>query len=67
MGMLADGTVADPCEAFLQLANLLYCRQLNKEHKILLWLQVTSFAGKGGQVYECCLFTCELDDRSNVR
>ena len=67
MGMLADGTVADPCEAFLQLTNLLYCGQLNKEHKILLGLQVTSFPGKGRQVYEGCLFTCEVDDRNNVR
>ena len=28
MGMLADGTVANPCETFLQLTNLLYCGQL---------------------------------------
>ena len=38
--MWADATVADCSEAFLQLMNLLYCRQLNKEYKILLGLQV---------------------------
>ena len=52
MGMLANGTVTDPCEAFLQLTNLLYCGHLNKEHKLLLGLQVTSFTGKERQVYE---------------
>ena len=57
MGMLADSTGADPHEAFLQLTILLYCEQLNKEHKILLRLQVTSFDGKGRQVCEGCSFT----------
>ena len=60
MGMLADNTIADPCEAFLQLINLLYCGQLKKEHKTLLGLQVTSFPGKGRQVYESVLLTYEV-------
>ena len=38
MRMLANATVADPSGASLQLSNLLYCEQLNKEHKILLGL-----------------------------
>ena len=48
MGMLADGTIADPCEAFLQLANLLYCGLLNKEHKILPGLQAYFVSWKRG-------------------
>ena len=59
MGMLVDRTVVDPCEAFLQLTNLLCCGQLNKERKILV-------PGKGRQVYEGCLFMCEVDDRNNI-
>ena len=47
--MLADATVAGPSEAFLQLMNLLCCGQLtcNKEHEVLIGLQVTSFPWKG--------------------
>ena len=54
-GDVGGCTIVDPYEAFLQLMNLLYCGLLNKEHKILLGLQVTSFPGKG------CLFTCKVD------
>ena len=62
MGMLVATTVANPCEAFLQLANLLYCVQLNKEHKILLGLKVTLFPGKGRQVHEGCSLMCKVDN-----
>ena len=44
--MWADATVAHPYQALLQLLILLYFRQLNKEYKTLLVLQVNSYSRK---------------------
>ena len=60
--MLTDATAADLSEAFLQLMNLLYYGQLNKEYKIFLGLQVTSLLGKRRLVHEGCSIVCEIDD-----
>ena len=60
MGMLADDTEADSCEALLPLMNLLSCGLLHKKHAIIQGLQATSFPGKGRQVYEGCSFMCEV-------
>ena len=54
-----DSAIADPSEPFLQLMNLLYCGQFNKEYKTLLGWQVTSFLGKRRQAHKGCSFVCK--------